>query len=478
MKTKCLKLLTWNVYIFYFLLCSVENGWARSTNQSSQSILPHSNFTHTPQPMLQHRQTIIFRHERQNVGFYNNSQQPLQQPKQRHLGHQQQQSFQLSRPKTTPMPEFKRREIHEAVHAFHPSNNLHLRHSLQNNYHPIRSHLTTISSSITSITTNATAAPRTTTTTTTRKAVPLTALSASTSISNSHSGANRYRYQHQQPQTQFSVANSSYHPVYKVNQNINTNISNASHRGSFNKHLRFHSSTAAPTRHSTASSQYSYGGGKEEMQSHRNLLPRGSDEHVAWKTMGVENIFTTQRIRKTTTSPVTSKSDRIQLSHVETAMQPSHLSTSFGRNRNFGGPQRGGEAPRRNDNLENFTEENGYRARDVNRLDEATLDIDDGTDDYDENELENVNDGFDDDDVDDDEYEDGGVDIVDGIDAAKRSGMFPKLQGDEDDDYDVSNIFLINFSCIRIRRSITARSEHLIRRNVIMVELRDGVRIH
>lgn len=448
MKTKCLKLLTWNVYIFYFLLCSVENGWARSTNQSSQSILPHSPFSQTPQPMLQHRQTTIFRHERQNVGFYNNSQQPLQQIKQRHLGHQKQQSFQLSRPTTTPKPEFKRREIHEAVHAFHPSNNLHLRHSLQNNYHPIRSHLTTISSSIsTSTTTKATAAPRTTTTTT-RKAMPLTALSAFTSINNSHPGANRYRYQHQQTQTPFSVANSSYQSIYKVNQNININISNASHRGSFNKHLRFHSSTAAPTRHSTATSRYFYGGGREEIQSNRNLLPRGSDEHVVWKTMGVENIFTTQRIHKTTTSPVTRIGDSMQLSNGETTMQPLYLSTSY---RNSGGPQRGGEASRRNEYLENFTEKNGYRARDVNRLDVPTLDTDDGTDDDGENELESDDDDFDDD-ADDDEYEDGGADIVDGIDAAKPSGML-KLG---DDDYDVSNIFLINFSCIRIRRSITA----------------------
>lgn len=447
MKTKCLKLLTWNVYIFYFLLCSVENGWARRTDQSIQ---PHRPFSQTPKPMLQHRPTTIFRHERQNVGFYDNTQQPLQQLKPRHLGHQQQQSFQLSGPTTTPIPEFKRREIHEAVHAFHPSNNLHLRHSSQNNYHPIRSHLTTISSIITSKTPKATAAPRTTTT---RKAVPLTALSVFTSINNSHPGANRYRYEHQQPQqTQFSVANISYQSFYKVNQNINTNISNASHRGSFNKHLRFHSSTAAPYRHSTASSLYSYGGGREEMQSHRNLLPRGSDEHVIRKTMGVENIFTTQRIHKTTTSPVTRIGDSVQLSNVATTMQPSHLSTSYGRNRNSGGPQRGGEASRRNDYLENFMEKNGYRARDVNKVDEATLDTDDVTDYDGENELENGDDGFDDD-VDDDEYEeDGGADIVAGIDVAKPSGML-KL---EDDDYDVSNIFLINFSCIRIRRSITA----------------------
>lgn len=101
MKAKCIRLFTLNLYVFYFLLLCIQKGLTITTN--------HGNGMHH----------TMFRHERHfnPSGFQSNQKQ--------HPHHS---------PSTS---------INEAVHAFHPSNNLHFFHSSQYNSHYMRSLTTT-----------------------------------------------------------------------------------------------------------------------------------------------------------------------------------------------------------------------------------------------------------------------------------------------------------------------------------------------
>lgn len=99
MKAKCIRLFTLNLYVFYFLLLCIQKGLTITTNHGK-------GIHHT-----------LYRHARhyKSSGFQSNQQQHH-----------------------TPTT-----GINEAVHAFHPSNNLHSFHSLQYNTHYMRSLTTT-----------------------------------------------------------------------------------------------------------------------------------------------------------------------------------------------------------------------------------------------------------------------------------------------------------------------------------------------
>lgn len=102
MKAKCIRLFTLNLYVFYFLLLCIRKGLTITTHHGT-------DMHHT-----------LFRHER----HYKSS--GLQSNQQQH------------HPQHTPTT-----GINEAVHAFHPSNNLHLFHSSQHNAHSMRRLTTT-----------------------------------------------------------------------------------------------------------------------------------------------------------------------------------------------------------------------------------------------------------------------------------------------------------------------------------------------
>lgn len=106
MKAKCIRLFTLNLYVFYFLLLCIQKGLTITTNHEKG--MHHTLFRHE----RHYKPTGILRN-----GFQSNQQQHLQ-----------------NTPSTG---------INEAVHAFHPSNNFHLPHSLQHNIHYLRSPTTT-----------------------------------------------------------------------------------------------------------------------------------------------------------------------------------------------------------------------------------------------------------------------------------------------------------------------------------------------
>lgn len=102
MKAKCIRLFTLNLHVFYFFLLCIQKGLTITTD--------HGNVAH-------HR---LFRHERhyQPSGYRSN-----QEKSAHHTS-------------TTA-------GVNEAVHAFHPSNNLHLLHSLKFNSRYMKTVVTT-----------------------------------------------------------------------------------------------------------------------------------------------------------------------------------------------------------------------------------------------------------------------------------------------------------------------------------------------
>lgn len=103
MEAKCIRLFSLNLYVFYVLLLCIQKGLTITTNRGTD---------------MHHTQ---FRHERHYKSFGIQSKQQQQHPQ--------------HTPTTA--------RINEAVHAFHPSNNLHLFNSSQYNVHSMRRLTTT-----------------------------------------------------------------------------------------------------------------------------------------------------------------------------------------------------------------------------------------------------------------------------------------------------------------------------------------------